>query len=214
MDGSQQQTMVWKYGTKQFDCQSSLCSLLFAISHWSSHTMRIMIHVHPIWLLIWSFPKSLGYPQIIDFSRIFHYNPSSYWGIPHLWIDLPMKTTASARPFSSSAAVVEAWLWSTSAGAQALDDGVSPYGQWDDKWISWIYWWGHPYDGFMMGLSWKIMVIGEIYDRMSSIVMKGDGWLEWLHQQRLARWKWRKWMAFSLTELIWLDQSFSWLWAN
>ena len=35
---------------------------------------------------MWRFPKSWGYPQIIRFCcRIFHYQPSSFWGTPPLF---------------------------------------------------------------------------------------------------------------------------------
>ena len=41
---------------------------------------------HKLW--IWRFPKSLGYPQIIQFSWIFHYQPTihvdPFWGSPIL----------------------------------------------------------------------------------------------------------------------------------
>jgi hypothetical protein len=38
----------------------------------------------PSILIIWRFPKSWGYHQIIHFNRLFHYTPS-IWGYHHFW---------------------------------------------------------------------------------------------------------------------------------
>ena len=53
---------------------------------------------------MWRFPKSWGYPQIIHFSRIFHYKPSIL-GYPHLWkspLVWSVSKTVRATRFSSS----------------------------------------------------------------------------------------------------------------